>query len=502
MRFAMSKKLIILGIVLSFCVSLLFSQTAVTPSAGNGSIDDPYQISSLENLYWIAEYGTNWHYNYIQTEDIDASPTQNWFSGSGFPPIGDAEVKFSGTYDGQGHTIQNLYINRSATDFVGLFGFISSGTVSNLGLVDAQITGNNYVGGIAGDNVFNGIIEKCFITGSVSGNDWIGGLIGINTSGGVVRNCYSKANVSGNSKIGGFNAWNNISPSSITNCYSCGTVTGNSEVGGFNNSNSAISAGCFWDTQVSGQSTSAAGTGLTTSEMKNRSYFTGASWDFEDIWEINQTINEGYPFLQWQVDLLEALVETDSIGNISNSEAEIYCHIISIGIPNITEYGVCWNSTGNPTISDDKTSQINAGIGPFTSYIEDISSNTLFYVRAYATNDAGTTYGQVLNFTTLETALSDIIPTNYILYGNYPNPFNPTTTLRYGLPEVSDVILIIFDITGHKIKEWSISSQQPGWHKEIWDGTDMSGNTVSTGVYIYSLRASDFIDTKKMVFLK
>jgi len=94
------------------------------------------------------------------------------------------------------------------------------------------------------------------------------------------------------------------------------------------------------------------------------------------------------------------------------------------------------------------------------------------------------------------------VPMEFELNQNYPNPFNPTTRLQYGLPEASDVDLVIFNITGRKIKEWSVSNQHAGWHEVIWDGTDMSGNIVSTGVYIYSLRAGGFVDTKKMVFMK
>jgi len=93
-------------------------------------------------------------------------------------------------------------------------------------------------------------------------------------------------------------------------------------------------------------------------------------------------------------------------------------------------------------------------------------------------------------------------PADFTLSQNYPNPFNPTTRLQYGLPEVTDVNLMIFDITGRKIKEWSISNQQAGWHEVIWDGTDQSGSLVSTGVYIYCLQAGNFVDTKKMVFMK
>ncbi len=94
------------------------------------------------------------------------------------------------------------------------------------------------------------------------------------------------------------------------------------------------------------------------------------------------------------------------------------------------------------------------------------------------------------------------LPEIFELSQNYPNPFNPITTLEYGLPEVSDITLTIISLTGRKIEQWSISNQQPGWHEVVWDGSDMHGNTVPTGVYIYSLQAGDFVDTKKMVFMK
>jgi outer membrane protein assembly factor BamB len=94
------------------------------------------------------------------------------------------------------------------------------------------------------------------------------------------------------------------------------------------------------------------------------------------------------------------------------------------------------------------------------------------------------------------------VPEVFILNQNSPNPWNPTTKIEYRLPSTVNVTLYVFDITGRKVKEWSISNQQAGWHKVIWDGTDMHGNIVSTGVYIYSLRAGNFVDTKKMVFMK
>ena len=94
------------------------------------------------------------------------------------------------------------------------------------------------------------------------------------------------------------------------------------------------------------------------------------------------------------------------------------------------------------------------------------------------------------------------IPEEFTLKQNFPNPFNPTTRLQYGLPETSNVKFIIFNVMGRKIKEWSIPNQTPGWYEIVWDGTDTQGNTISTGIYIYTLSANNYIETKKMIFMK
>ena len=96
----------------------------------------------------------------------------------------------------------------------------------------------------------------------------------------------------------------------------------------------------------------------------------------------------------------------------------------------------------------------------------------------------------------------DNSPVNFTLSQNYPNPFNPTTTLQYGLPEQSDVTVIIYNVVGRKIKEFQLSNQKAGWHEIVWDGTNNQQQKVSTGIYIYQMHAGDFIQTKKMVFMK
>jgi hypothetical protein len=83
--------------------------SGILPIAGDGSSGNPYQIATLENLYWIAENSSRWSLHYKQTADLDASSTN---SGSGWSPIGNETTKFTGTYDGGGYTINSLYINR------------------------------------------------------------------------------------------------------------------------------------------------------------------------------------------------------------------------------------------------------------------------------------------------------------------------------------------------------------------------------------------------------
>jgi len=94
------------------------------------------------------------------------------------------------------------------------------------------------------------------------------------------------------------------------------------------------------------------------------------------------------------------------------------------------------------------------------------------------------------------------MPTEFALHENYPNPFNPTTTLRFDLPEVSDATVTIFNMLGQKIKTFNMNDTPAGFHSIKWDATNDYGDPVGAGVYLYQLRANDFVKTKKMVLLK
>jgi len=240
----MRKTRLFLGFMLTMLLAMnisLMAQTADPPASGDGTAGNPYQIATLNNLYWISQNSGEWDKHYIQTADIDASETSTWNSGEGFSPIGNVSTKFTGSYDGNNHTIDGLYINRPGVydpeeevtvggDFISLFGYTKGVVIKDLGATNVNFTGRNTVSGLVG-KMYN--------------------------SSTVISNSYSRGNVSGNS-VGGL----------ISN--SSGTV---------NNS--------FWDTQTSGQSSSGNGTGKTTMEMKTANTYT-------NIKEVNDESNKKY----------------------------------------------------------------------------------------------------------------------------------------------------------------------------------------------------------------
>ncbi|MCH7517318.1 MAG: T9SS type A sorting domain-containing protein, partial [Bacteroidetes bacterium] len=94
------------------------------------------------------------------------------------------------------------------------------------------------------------------------------------------------------------------------------------------------------------------------------------------------------------------------------------------------------------------------------------------------------------------------LPKEYSLEHNYPNPWNAQTTISYSLPTQSSISLIIYNISGQEIMGEDEQDTPSGYHQKTWNGTNNFGVPVGSGVYLYRLIASDFAETKKMIFLK
>ena len=98
--------------------------------------------------------------------------------------------------------------------------------------------------------------------------------------------------------------------------------------------------------------------------------------------------------------------------------------------------------------------------------------------------------------------LEAVVPASFTLNQNFPNPFNPVTTLTYGLPNENHVTLTIYDLNGKEINQIINIDQSAGHHSVLWNSTDRIGMPVSAGIYFYQIRAGEFLQTKKMVLLK
>ena len=319
--------------------------------------------------------------DYVLGNDIDAS-------GAAFTPVGTFGAEFTGTLDLAGYTISGLNMI-VVGDECGLFGCTDGATISNGTLDGFAITGEIYVGALAGimlntvvsdiivtnativgeswvggvvgyaDNSctfddcsvdgtvnsdssggaglggFVGLVEgtytRCsanvtvtaateseiggfggycmdavfdqsYALGDVVGDDFVGGFLGRIFGNNVVAtadDCYARGNVTGNTNIGGFcsdeSVWG-TGAVTFTNCYHAGALAG-LFVGGFIYSDSGRTTyvACFWDTEVSGESTSVGGTGKTTAQMNLIATFQ--AWD---IALSSIDVNDGYPYLGWQ----------------------------------------------------------------------------------------------------------------------------------------------------------------------------------------------------------
>jgi hypothetical protein len=126
-----------------------------------------------------------------------------------------------------------------------------------------------------------------------------------------------------------------------------------------------------------------------------------------------------------------------------------------------------------------------------------LSSETL---DDYVLEDAGELTVPSANRFTLE--LKAVVPATFTLHQNFPNPFNPITTLRYDLPEDNFVMLTVYDMLGRTIVQLVNTAQEAGFKSVQWDATDSMGRAVSAGVYLYQIQAGEFVQTKKMVLLK
>jgi len=324
---------------------------------GSGTPGDPYIIWNAYGLQAVQLYvGSYWELGC----NINASATSTWNSGQGFAPI----LSFSGQLDGNGHSINGLYVARSSGnpglagglfgDIIGayihdlimsdvsitittsgtsapvnagaLVGYMNGGTITRV-YVQGNVTGictdtsapsqNNAVGGLVGQAFSTLSISQCaadvkVVAASLSySTAYTGGLFG-NFGGSTssnMSNCYARGSVTASKKlryafagglVGGF-----INLGTIDRCYSTGLVgtdhLGGGLIGYVQGTPSTTKS--YWDKETSGWLTSNGGTGKVTAEMTTNSTFIDAGWDFDTVWGMDPLINDGYPYFRWALPI-------------------------------------------------------------------------------------------------------------------------------------------------------------------------------------------------------
>jgi len=271
-----------------------------------------------------------------------AGPDAN--GGNGFDPIGGFNERFTGIFDGQGQTIRDFVINRPGEDFIGLFGATGTGgTVMNVsvtnatvtgeanvgGLVggnvgtvtgsqaSASVTGSGSVGGLVGQNLFNSIVTESQASGPVTGENFVGGLVGFNL--GNVTGTQASGSVTGTGDVGGLVGQHR--QGTLSESFAVGGVAGSADAGGLvgqlgspflNPGVEAIVRNGYFDNQTTGQSTAVGTieegngtaetggevTGILTSGMRGESAaMTMSTLDFQTTWR-TVTSPDYYPALR------------------------------------------------------------------------------------------------------------------------------------------------------------------------------------------------------------
>jgi len=234
--------------------------------------------------------------------------------------------------------------------------------------------------------------------------------------------------------------------------------------------------------------------GLPTNQMKLPETFIEAGWDMQQIWGISPEINNGYPYLR---NITLPPTETSPInltGDIEGNQVVLSWQAPTESIAGgILGFKVYRNTDLLTTLAGETLSFIDNTIvenevytyGVSTVYLHGISMPTYVTPEQPASE-------------TNETA----VPAKGRLLGNYPNPFNPETTISFDIVSAGNVRIDIFNLKGQKVRTVTDKHFGSGSHKVVWNGDDDAGHGVSSGIYFYQMQADGVVSSKKMVLMK
>ncbi len=470
-------------------LSLSFAFADGVQPSGTGTEADPYQIATLDNLLWLSTTPDVWGDSlfFLQTTDIDAAETESWNDGAGLSPIGsfdyNEERPFIGHYDGNGHKITNLYIDNPGYDYQGLFGYAYWTEMCELHLEDVYVSGYRNVGGIFGCAVGSDI-TNCSVAGAIEGYSSVGGICGSFVSG-ILRASYTSGIVTATNCIGGISGESDcagiegcystmrmldqgiyrggiagfLHRGSISDCFFAGELDGDSP-GGIVGKNDY---GRIDDCYTIGMIHSPAGAAIASynygDDLDGNAHIKNCVWNTETT-NVSVGLGDGYDNPYIVIENVIGLTTEDMM------QQSTY-----------TDLG--WDFVGETENGADDIWDMSTGWNGCYPYIHDI--------WVYVDNDE-------------EPAIAP--PAKAMLLANYPNPFNPTTTISYSIPKDDKVVLKVYNIKGQLVKMLVNDHLEAGTHKAVWNGDNECGKNVSSGIYLYRLESGGKSKAQKMLLLK
>ena len=386
---------------------------------GGGDILPPSKNLEIRTWYDLDAIRDNLAGNHTLMNDLDstkagyeelASPTAN--GEQGWEPIGSYNTEFTGTLDGQGYKIRDLFIHRPGVpeeEVVGLFGWVGEGgRTKDIGVVSVNVTGGEWVGALVGWN--DGSVSNSYSTGSVAGTYGVGGLLGINE--GPVSDSYFIGNVTGDQFVGGLMAGND--EGTVSNSYSTGSVTGTDGVGGLMGGNFyGTVSNCYFIGSVTGEGIVGGLMGDNEEGTVNNSYSTGSVTGISKVGglmggnygTINNCYSTGIVYGEKEVGGLlgrntDTVSNSYSTGSVTGTEA--VGGLVGVNQESVSDSYSIGNVTGNKDVGG------LVGLNRF----DGVTSNSFWDTQTsgQATSDGGTgkTTAQMQDFTTFSGAGWDI----------------------------------------------------------------------------------------------
>lgn len=302
------------------CLSIMLPLCASAFEGGSGTSSDPFLVSTEEQLRNIVYMPTK-AYKLVNNIEL----TRPW----------KCIDNFSGTLDGNGYEVTNLFeleeSNKTSLGFIGC----NSGTIENLTIRTApgfEINGEKLseAGILVGNN--RKTVKNCAVYGELASNaKYVGGLVGNITYiyndvmyYAIVSSSYAMVDVmatNSDAYVGGFAG--NSSSEDVSHCYSAGDVSGGNVQYGFGNVSSKYGKGCFYDISLCGVEDQFA-EGMVTYAMKQEATYT--KWDFEEVWGIDPTYNDGYPYLQinYEAQMSAPRLSVTSAYGVTGHDFDVY----------------------------------------------------------------------------------------------------------------------------------------------------------------------------------